>query len=124
MTVLDADVLVDFLSREGAWKKVQAEIAARTAATTAVAALEVWCGLREEESRAAFRAVLRAMRRRVFPLEERHAERAGALFRQLGLSKGQRDCLIAAICLDRRAPLLTRNWRHFERVPGLEVVRG
>jgi hypothetical protein len=24
---------------------------------------------------------------------------------------------------ERRAPILTGNWRHFERVPGLEVIR-
>jgi tRNA(fMet)-specific endonuclease VapC len=123
VTVLDADVLADYLNRRGAWEAVRAHLSGQTAATTTVAAFEVWCGLGTEHARAAFRDVLRAMRRRVYPLESRSAERAGAIFRTLGLSKGQRDCLVAAACLDRRAPLLTRNWRHFERVEGLDVLR-
>ena len=123
VTVVDADVLADFLNREGAWEAVQAHIRARTIATAAIAAFEVWCGLHTEHARAAFRDVLRPMKSRIYPVEARTAARAGELFRELGLGKGQRDCLIAATCLERRAPILTGNWRHFERVPGLAVIR-
>jgi predicted nucleic acid-binding protein len=34
------------------------------------------------------------------------------------------DALIAATALDKRLPLLTRNWRHFRRVPGLTLYSG
>jgi predicted nucleic acid-binding protein len=32
------------------------------------------------------------------------------------------DLLIATTCLYHEAPLLTRNRRHFERVPGLRLL--
>ena len=34
------------------------------------------------------------------------------------------DGLIAATTLDKRLPLMTRNWRHFRRVPGLTLYGG
>ena len=34
------------------------------------------------------------------------------------------DALIAATALDKRLPLMTRNWRHFRRVPGLTLYSG
>lgn len=39
-----------------------------------------------------------------------------------GRTIGMGDYLIAGICLDRAARLLTRNRSHFDRVVGLEVV--
>jgi predicted nucleic acid-binding protein len=36
-----------------------------------------------------------------------------------GEGVGMADYLIAGICLARRATLLTKNRKHFERVPGL-----
>lgn len=33
-----------------------------------------------------------------------------------------RDAMQAGICLEAGAPLVTRNVRHFARVPGLQVV--
>jgi tRNA(fMet)-specific endonuclease VapC len=53
--------------------------------------------------------------------------KAGKNFDQLrantGLRKiGRADLLIASICLAERAVLVTRNVRHFQRIPGLRVV--
>jgi predicted nucleic acid-binding protein len=53
------------------------------------------------------------------------AEMAAALNRYLegrGERIGEPDTLIAGTCLDAGLPILTRNARHFERVPGLEVL--
>lgn len=50
------------------------------------------------------------------------ADRAGALFGSLrarGDPLEALDVMIAAIALERREPLLTRNRRHFARVEGL-----
>ena len=49
-----------------------------------------------------------------------HFER---LLQVKGLKKiGRADLLIAGIALAQRATLVTRNLRHFQRVPGLHVV--
>lgn len=53
------------------------------------------------------------------------ALRSGEIFRALR-SEGQsidiRDAFQAGTCIDVGAPLITRNVRHFERVPSLQVV--
>jgi predicted nucleic acid-binding protein len=51
--------------------------------------------------------------------------RAGSLLRDLrarGMTIDVRDAMLAGICLDAGAALMTRNVRHFARVPGLEVI--
>jgi tRNA(fMet)-specific endonuclease VapC len=51
---------------------------------------------------------------------------AGELDRLRGIKEargiGHADLLIASIALARRAVLVTRNRRHFVRIPGLSVV--
>lgn len=59
------------------------------------------------------------------PLDALSARSAGALeleLRSRGHSIGVADSLQAGICLSRGLPLATRNRRHFERVPGLELA--
>ena len=51
--------------------------------------------------------------------------RAGAVQRELrtvGAGIELRDAMQAGICLEAGLPLVTRNVRHFARVPGLRVV--
>jgi len=45
-----------------------------------------------------------------------------ATLRREGRAIDVRDALQAGVCLDAGVPLVTRNVRHFERVPGLRVV--
>jgi predicted nucleic acid-binding protein len=62
---------------------------------------------------------------RCLPLGRRAGLRAGALLHDLwgpGSEIGMRDSMQAAICLEADLPFMTRNFRHFERVDGLEVV--
>ena len=61
----------------------------------------------------------------VLELTQDAAELAAAVNRHLegrGDRIGAPDTLIAGTCLDAGLPILTRNARHFERVPGLEVL--
>jgi predicted nucleic acid-binding protein len=39
-----------------------------------------------------------------------------------GIDIGMADSLIAGICLVRGATLLTRNRRHYDRIPGLMLA--
>lgn len=54
-----------------------------------------------------------------FPIDSEIAERGGALKRESRVPTP--DALIAATALKHRLPLMTRNLRHFERVPGLTL---
>ena len=61
----------------------------------------------------------------VLPLDEPSARRAAALHDHLIRNNsdiGIKDVLIAAICLENSAPILTLNRKHFARVPGLIVL--
>lgn len=90
-------------------------------ATTAITLFEIWKGLETdsdpEVARRAFRGV------RVYPLGDAAARRAAEAERSLRRTPiGDRDILIAGVSLTIQRPLLTANLRHFQRVPGLEVL--
>jgi predicted nucleic acid-binding protein len=53
------------------------------------------------------------------PIDTAIAERGGALKRDQRVPTP--DALIAATALERELPLMTRNVRHFKRVPGLDL---
>ena len=77
-------------------------------------------GLKDSERQ----AIVDALRRfRLVPLTPAIAARYTAVRRRTpGLERA--DALIAAKALDKRLPLMTRNWRHFRRVPGLTLYSG
>ncbi|MEW6209366.1 MAG: type II toxin-antitoxin system VapC family toxin [Acidobacteriota bacterium] len=59
----------------------------------------------------------------VVPFDERAAEQFDKLIKAKGLKKiGRADLLIGSIALVHRATLVTRNVRHFERIPDLIVT--
>jgi len=63
---------------------------------------------------------------RMLDLTPAASEMAASVNRYLarrGERIGDPDTLIAGTCLDAGLPILTRNARHFERVPGLEVLK-
>ena len=122
MIVADTDVFLDLLEGEGAYQKVVTLLRAGRLATTAVTVFEIWRGLESEAARDLARRALRGVR--VYPLTDAAAKRAGIVHRTLrGTTIGERDVLIAGICLCVKRPLLSANVRHFRRVPGLEVLQ-
>jgi predicted nucleic acid-binding protein len=48
--------------------------------------------------------------------------RAARVLKHAGQHIGDNDCWIAGTALSKGLPLVTRNVKHFDRVPGLEVV--
>ena len=63
---------------------------------------------------------------RIFAFDQAAAEAAAEARQRLeaqGTSIGMADYLIAGICLAQSATLLTRNRRHFEKVPGLLLAQ-
>ncbi len=57
---------------------------------------------------------------RELPLNVATAELAGRLRRETGLALA--DAMVAATALIHRLQLLTRNRKHFEQVPGLQLA--
>lgn len=79
-------------------------------------------GAQTERQRIAIEALLGAMTVLPFGLQE--AKITAKLRVELvpeGSKIGMADYLIGSVCLCRHAVLLTRNLKHFQRVPGLRI---
>ncbi len=62
----------------------------------------------------------------ILPLDREAAELAAKVRRELerqGQSIGMGDSLIAGIALAAGLPLLTRNRKHFDRIPRLSLIQ-
>lgn len=124
MIVADTDVLVDVLhGRKDVGPVVSRGIADGSLVTTVVSLFELEAGAATEAERAEIDALLAGML--VLSIEAGAARLGAAVERDLrrrGLRIGTADALIAGLCLAEGAHLLTRNRRHFERVPGLVLA--
>jgi tRNA(fMet)-specific endonuclease VapC len=122
MIVADSDVLIDFLRGNGEAKRVALELTTSNFATTTVTAFELLAGARTDKHMEAVETLLQAMKMLPFGLEE--ARLAATIHRDLedsGQGIGMADCMIAAACIKNRGVLLTRNLKHFCRIPELHV---
>lgn len=121
--VLDSDVLIDHLRDAGPGRELVDELGATSGfRITAVTAFELALGRSYGRDPAPADALLAAP---CLLLTQTAALRAGALLRELraiGAGIEIRDAMQAGICLEVGAPLVTRNVRHFARVPDLRVV--
>lgn len=132
MTHLDTSFLVDLLRERGRARPGPAHRLLDTLADEELAiSIHVACELHagaelsvappREHARVA--ALCSALR--IVPADERlpleYATLLGEM-RRRGESIATMDLLIAAAARVENAPLVTRNVRHFERVPGLDVV--
>lgn len=126
MVVVDTDILVD--AGQGSPGPAAANVAqlARSGelAVSAITVYELLQGSRTSVERLE-RAHAFLAGATILDLTGAAAEMAAAVNRELerrGERIGAPDTLIAGICLDAGLPILTRNVRHFARVPGLEVL--
>ena len=121
MIVADTDVLIDALrGREPAASRVAAGLREGTLATTSITAFELLSGGRTTHERQTIETLLAAFS--ILPFDDRAGTAAAACRRELessGQTVGMGDYLIAGICLSREAALLTRNRKHFGRIPNL-----
>ncbi len=107
--LLDTDVCVDHL-RGARALSVAGEIA-----YSVVTRCELYAGRTNEAPVDGFLAAFHEI-----PVDRAIAERAGRLRRDAGIAMA--DALIAATALEHHLDLVTRNRRHFARVPGLRVL--
>ena len=122
--VLDSDVLIDHLRDAGPGRELVDELATSSGyLITAVTAFELALGRDYAHDPAQADALMSVP---CLMLTREAAVRAGRLLRELrGVGAGidVRDAMQAGICLEAGAPLITRNIRHFARVPGLQVTQ-
>jgi tRNA(fMet)-specific endonuclease VapC len=121
--VLDSDVLIDHLRDAGPGRELVDALGATTGfRITAVTAFELALGKSYAHDPAPADALLDAP---LLMLTREAALRGGVVLRELhaaGAGIEIRDAMQVGICLEAGAPLVTRNVRHFARVPGLRVI--
>jgi tRNA(fMet)-specific endonuclease VapC len=120
--IADTDVLIDFLRGSGEAERIEIELNTGRLCTTAVTAFELWAGSKSPQQVATVETLLAAVT--ILPLDVSSARRAGEVRRELeraGTAIGMADSLIAGIALDHGAILITRNKKHYQRVPGLKL---
>ena len=127
MKCLDTNVLIDVLRNKHNAERIISELDAEPRnATTTVNVLELFYGANHSENRVNNVEKVRFLLQRldVFPLTLRASELAGELMATLA-EKGEiieyRDAMIAGIVLETGATLVTRNKRHFARIPGIKL---
>lgn len=121
--VLDSDVLIDYLRGAGPGHALITRLRSSLGyRVTAISAFELALGSGYARDPRPALAVLAVPH---LALTRRAALRAGTILRSLrGAGRGIeiRDAMQAGICLESEVALVTRNPRHFERVPDLEVL--
>ncbi len=122
-SVLDSDVLIDYLRGAGPGRDLVRALARDGGFTiTAVTAFELALGRSYATDPRPVHALVAGP---VLTLTRRAGLRAGALFAELrrsGTSIDVRDAMQAGICLDAGVELVTRNAARLERVPDLRCV--
>jgi len=121
--VVDTDVLVDYLRGRGPGAELLVRLGRGGYQVTAVSAFELALGAAHRLDPRPVQALLDAPTLALTPRGGLLGGEALARLRGDGRGIDVRDALQAGVCLDADLPLVTRNVRHFERVPGLRVVR-
>ena len=120
--VLDTDILIDYLRGKGPGADLLKKLGRRGYVLTAISAFELALGASHHRDPAPVRALLSAPALALTPRAGLRGGEILASLRQRGTGIDIRDALQAGICLDAGRPLVTRNSRHFDRVPGLASV--
>lgn len=123
MIVADTDVLIDYLHDRGEAEAVEFSLRRGALRTTVITRFELLSGAKTAKQLARVRQLLDAIPS--LDLDDQAADTASGIRRSLerfGATIGMADSLIAGIVLSAGGDLLTRNRRHFERVPGLRLT--
>ncbi len=124
--LVDADYLIDAVGELPAATRTLERLSGEGLAVSAIAVAELYEGAYRfpDTMLAAFRAFLTDYA--VLPVTEPVAAtfaRTRASLRRAGLLIPDMDLLIAATALTHDLTLVTRNLRHFERIPDLKIYQ-
>lgn len=123
LLIADTDVLIDFLSGHApAGGTVERALADGKLTTTCITHFELLSGARTQRQKKSIGDLLAGIG--ILILDELAAARAARIRIELekeGRTIGMADYAIAGIVLEKKGVLLTRNRKHFERVPDLRL---
>jgi tRNA(fMet)-specific endonuclease VapC len=123
MTIADTDVLIDYLAGKGEAGAVERLLRHGALRTTVISRFELLSGAKNAKQLARLVQLLGAVPS--LGMDDAAADAASEIRRSLersGNPIGMADSLIAGIVTSNAGELLTRNRRHFERVPGLRLA--
>jgi tRNA(fMet)-specific endonuclease VapC len=124
MVCLDTDFLVAYLRKDSAAKSKLEELETMQEPlhTTIINAFELYKGAHKSKDSKTELAKVEILLDAFFllALDRDSAKAAGALHDKSN-PIGESDLLIGSIALANKQTLITRNIKHFERVPGLKV---
>lgn len=123
IVIVDTDVLIEFLrGNQPSVGQIAALAEAGRLRTTTISLFELLSGADEGKKGDPVRSLVNILD--AFTLDRTASILASSIRRSLevaGQSIGMADCLIAGICIAHDLPLLTRNRRHFSRIPNLKL---
>jgi tRNA(fMet)-specific endonuclease VapC len=124
----DTDLVADYLNGQQAAVTLLTGLLSSGLAISLVTYGEIYDGIyggsNPRAAEQAFRQFLRSVR--VIPLNRaivREFARIRRLLRRQGMRIGDNDIMIAATALHHNLQVVTRNSRHFGRVPGLKIYQ-
>jgi len=129
MICFDSDFIIDFLrGKTAAIKKMKLlEQRGTQLVTSAINSLEVFVGIISLDSDTSQRVILTRNfldSLVVLPFDQAASLKAATILNYLkrnGTLIGLKDTLIAAVAIMNNVPLLTRNLKHFEKIPELVI---
>ncbi|AIC16407.1 type II toxin-antitoxin system VapC family toxin [Nitrososphaera viennensis] len=124
MVCLDTDFMVAYLRKDAAArdKLQELESAQEPLHTTVINAFELYKGAFNAKDTRAELARVDALLDAFFILAlDRDSARAAGAFHNRSNPVGESDLLIGSIALANKQVLITKNKKHFERIPGLKV---
>ncbi len=124
MIVADTDVLIDFLNGKGEAATVELLLSRGALRTTVITRFELFSSAKADKQRVKLQHLFDAIPS--LPLDDSAADIASDIRRSLeksGRDIGMADSLIAGIVIQNNGTLLTRNRRHFERIPNLKLTQ-
>ena len=123
MTIADTDVLIDYLAGKGEADAVDRLLRRGAIRTTVISRFELLSGAKSRAQLARLTKLLDAVPS--LALDDSAADAASEIRRTLersGSPIGMADSLIAGIVISNGGTLLTRNRRHFERIPDMRLA--
>lgn len=128
MTYLfDTDVIIDMLRDANRWNPIIDDLAAQGLSISAMTYGELWEGVVSTSERPDAVSELASLLAsfHVFPLGIETFKLYGTIrvhLRKNGEMIGTPDILIGSTAIERDLTLVTRNTRHFSRIPNLRII--